>query len=120
MVDTDQCLMEVVEPRIVWIMPMGYKVDEQIHELYTQHLLSKPVNPSKGRFGTFVEKDLQLHSQFKKLEIVKKVIKQIEEYVESIRITKEPDWEARKRAQEFEKPVKVESTGLEASAPNRR
>jgi len=40
MVDTDQCLMEAVEPRIVWIMPMGYEVDEKIIELHIQHLLS--------------------------------------------------------------------------------
>jgi len=34
MVETDQCLMEAVEPRTVWIMPMGYEVDEQIVELH--------------------------------------------------------------------------------------
>jgi len=28
MVETDQCLMEEVEPRTIWIMPMGYEFDE--------------------------------------------------------------------------------------------
>lgn len=36
MVDTDQCLMEAVKPQMIWIMPMGYKVDEQILELHTR------------------------------------------------------------------------------------
>lgn len=37
MVDIDQCLMEAVDPIIVWIMPMGYEVEEHILELYAQH-----------------------------------------------------------------------------------
>lgn len=34
MVDIYQCLMEVVEPHIIQIIPMGYEVGEQILELY--------------------------------------------------------------------------------------
>lgn len=44
MVDKDQCHMEAVEPRIVWIMPMGYEVDGNTLDAYAQHLLSKPVD----------------------------------------------------------------------------
>lgn len=65
MVDTDQCLMEVVEPGTSWIMPMGYEVDEQILELYTQHLLSKLVDPSEERFETYAKKSLKLQRQLK-------------------------------------------------------
>lgn len=61
MVDTNQYLMEVVDPQISWIMPMRYEVDEKILELYAQHLLCKPVDPSEERFSTYVEKSLMLH-----------------------------------------------------------
>jgi len=54
MVDNDQCLMEAVEPRIVWIRPMGYEVDEKILELHIQHLLSQPKDPKAERFGTYL------------------------------------------------------------------
>lgn len=58
MVEIDQCLMEVVETRTAQIMPMGYEVEEQILEMYSQHLLSKSVDTSEERFDTFFEKDL--------------------------------------------------------------
>lgn len=71
------------------IIPMGYEVDEEILELYAQHLLSKPIDPSEERFGTFTEKDLKLHKEFKKPKIQKKVRREVEAYVESIGISKE-------------------------------
>lgn len=55
MVEVDQCLMEAVKPRTICIMPMGYEVEEQILEMYAQHLLSKSIDTSKERFGTFFE-----------------------------------------------------------------
>lgn len=61
MVDIDQCLMEVVEIRTSWILPMGYEVEEKILELYAQHLLSKLVDPNELRFVTYKEKSLKLH-----------------------------------------------------------
>lgn len=64
MIDKDQCLMEVVEPQIVWMMPMGYELDYVTLEAYAQHLLSQPLDPKEGKFGTFKEKDLSLHMQF--------------------------------------------------------
>lgn len=53
--------MEAVEPRTIRIIPMGYEVDAQILDMYAHHLLRKPLDTSKERFSTFVEKDLQLH-----------------------------------------------------------
>lgn len=50
--------MEVVEPMKIWIMPMGYEVDAKILEMYAQNLLSKPIDTSYERFGTFAKKDL--------------------------------------------------------------
>lgn len=70
MVDIDQCLVEALEPRIVWMMPKGYEVDAEILEIYAQHLLCKLIDASKERFGTSTEKDLQLHSQFNRSKIV--------------------------------------------------
>ncbi|XP_059068609.1 uncharacterized protein LOC131859095 [Cryptomeria japonica] len=46
--------------------------EELERQICAQHLLRKPVEPSKERFGTFAKKDLQLYSQFKKPKIVKK------------------------------------------------
>jgi len=71
MVDTDQCLMEEVEPRIVWIMPMGYEVDEKILELHVQHLLSQPKDPEAKRFGTFKELSVKIHVELRQPEIKK-------------------------------------------------
>lgn len=64
MVDKDQCLMEVIEPRIVWILSMGYEVDAVTLDVYAQHLLSQLVDGKEVRFGTFNEKDLRLHHKF--------------------------------------------------------
>lgn len=66
MVDIDQCLMETIEPSTIWIMPMGYEVDEKILEPHAQHLLRKLVDPLQERFGTYVEKSLKLHKKLKK------------------------------------------------------
>lgn len=42
MVDIDQCHMEATNPRKNWIMPMGYKVDENVLKMYAKHLLNSP------------------------------------------------------------------------------
>ncbi|XP_059067460.1 uncharacterized protein LOC131030201 [Cryptomeria japonica] len=51
---------------------MGYEVEERIIELYAQHLLRKLVDAIEERFGTYVEKSLDLHAKFKKPKIQKK------------------------------------------------
>lgn len=53
MVNIDECLMKVVEPRTSWIIPIGYEVEEKILELYAQHLLGKPMDPNEEIFGTY-------------------------------------------------------------------
>lgn len=40
---------------------MGYEVEEQILEVYDQHLLSQLVDPNEERFKTYKEKSLNLH-----------------------------------------------------------
>lgn len=52
MVDTHHWLMEVVEPRTTWILPMGYEVEIHILDAYTQYLSRKLVDTSKELFGT--------------------------------------------------------------------
>lgn len=39
MVNKDECMMEAVHPRIIWIIPMGYEVDEATLDAYAQNLL---------------------------------------------------------------------------------
>lgn len=89
MVDKDQCHMEAVEPRIVWIMPMGYEVDGNTLDAYAQHLLRKPFDGKEERFGTYKEKNLDLHKKFIELGRKRKVIQEVEELAEQMGITKE-------------------------------
>lgn len=48
MVDKDQYLMEVVEPRTMWILPIGYEVDASTLDVYAQHMLSQLVDEKEG------------------------------------------------------------------------
>ncbi|XP_059078088.1 uncharacterized protein LOC131876662 [Cryptomeria japonica] len=89
--------METFEPRIVWILPMGYEVDEITLDTYAQHLLSKLVDENKERFGTFKEKDLSLHKQFTKCGRKRKVRKEVEQLAEQMGITKEVVQRAREK-----------------------
>lgn len=59
--DNDQ---QYPTPRKVWSLSMGYDVDAQTLEVYSQHLLRKPVDSNEPRFGTFKEKDMELHEKF--------------------------------------------------------
>lgn len=68
---------------------MGYEVQEQNLDIYTQHLFSKMVDPNKETFGIYKEKSLKLHQEFNKLVIEKKVRKEVEALVERMGITKE-------------------------------
>lgn len=81
--------MEVVEPRTIWIMPMGYEVDAITLETYAQNLLSQLVDPKKERFGTFKEKDLSLHKQFIDVKRKRKIKKKMKVVVEKKGHTKE-------------------------------
>lgn len=75
MVEIDQCPMEAVEPRTIWIVHMGYEFDVNTFNMYAQHLLSKLVDEKEERFGTFKEKILSLHSQLTKLGMQTRVRK---------------------------------------------
>jgi len=112
MVETDQCLMEAVEPRTVWIMPMGYEVDEQIVELHVQHMLSQPKDPKAERFGTFEELSIKIHVELKELEIKRKVRKEVEHIAQGLGIPKEAldvNWEKRRKAEEEKKEAEKKS-----------
>lgn len=89
MADKNQCHMEAIESRIVWILLMGYEVDELTLETYAQHLLSKPMDEKEERFGTFKEKDLDLHKQFTGIERKRKIRKEVEQLAEKMGITRE-------------------------------
>lgn len=89
MVDKDQCHMEVVEPIIVWIMPMGYEVDATTLDAYSQHFFIQPVDYKEERFKTCQEKDLDLHKKFTRPSRKRKVRKEVEELAEQMGITKE-------------------------------
>lgn len=122
MVDKDQCRMEAVEPRTVWIMLMGYEVDGNTLDAYAQHLLSKQVNEKEERFGTYKEKDLDLHKKFIELTRKRKVRKEVEELVEQMGISKEVVQRAREHnilKEDIMKPKKTKpvSTPPKQSKP---
>lgn len=102
MVDKDQCLMEAVEPRIVWILPMGYEVDAATLDAYAQHMMSQSVDEKEERFGTFKEKDLELHKQFTAPARKRKVSKMAEEVVVQMRYTLEAVKQAREKHAQME------------------
>lgn len=121
MIYIDQCPMEAVETRTSWIMPMGYEVEKKILELNAQHLLNNSMDAFEERFGTYAEKRLKLHSQFKKLKLVRKARKEVKAYVESIGITKEAIREARKRNRLLvEESIKDKKAKPEFFAPKTR
>lgn len=101
--DTDQCLMEVVEPKTVWIMPMGYEVDEKILNMYAQHLLSNPKDTTVERFGTYEELSMKLHVELRKPKINRKVRKEVEQLAENLGLTKEAVRQFRERTEKAER-----------------
>lgn len=64
MVYKDQWHMEAAEPRTTWIMSMGNKLDGNTLDADAHHLLSKLVDVKEERFGTYKEKNLDLHKKF--------------------------------------------------------
>lgn len=63
MVNKDECMMETIHPRTVWIMPMGYEVDEATLDPYAQHLLKAPVDEKEEKIGIAQEKGLKVHQE---------------------------------------------------------
>lgn len=86
MMDKDQCHMEAIKPRTIWIMPMGYEVDGNTLDVYAQHPLSKLVDKEEERFNIYNKKDLDLHNKFTKPERKRKVRKEVEELAEQMGI----------------------------------
>ncbi|XP_059073482.1 uncharacterized protein LOC131874225 [Cryptomeria japonica] len=97
LVDTDTCQMEAVDPRITWVMPMGYKVEKDILVAYAEHLLAQPVDTTAKRFRTYKEKSIEVHSELSRLVISKKVRKEVEKFSEQQGFTKEAIAEAREK-----------------------
>ncbi|XP_059067226.1 uncharacterized protein LOC131858157 [Cryptomeria japonica] len=111
MVDTDTCMMEVVDPNTTWVMPMGCEVKADLLVAYADHLLTQMVDTTTERFGTYKEKSLQVHSELNKSVIAKKVRKGVEAFAEQQGFTKEFIVEARERhaAQQIEKRKKQQA-----------
>ncbi|XP_059070961.1 uncharacterized protein LOC131862125 [Cryptomeria japonica] len=72
MIDKDECMMEVVQPRTIWIMPMGYEVEETTLDAYAQHLLQALVDEKEEKFCTAKEKGLKVHQEQRKKELKQK------------------------------------------------
>lgn len=53
MLSKDYYIMEVVEPRTVWIPEMRYEVVEDVTIVLVDHIISNPRYTSKERYGTY-------------------------------------------------------------------
>lgn len=73
MVDKDECMMEVVKPRTIQIMPMGYDFEEAMLDAYEQYLLQSPVDKNEDKFGIAKDKGLKVHQEQVALAIQKKM-----------------------------------------------
>lgn len=82
MVNKDYCIMEVLEPRTIWIPEMGYEISEYVIIGLEDHILCMPRDPKEGRYVTYEEKFSEVHMEKKKKEITKNVEKMKEQVVE--------------------------------------
>lgn len=55
-IQVDKCLMEVVEPRMEEVEPMGYEVMFDMLEGYASTLIASPLDPKAKRTGTYLER----------------------------------------------------------------
>jgi hypothetical protein len=60
LVSTNECLIEVFEPRALRIVPLGYEFDEQTIEGLIEIFLSSPRDPSLPRHETFDKKSTKI------------------------------------------------------------
>lgn len=81
---------------------MGYEVDAQIIERYAKHLLSKLVDTQEPKFGTFKEKDMELHKKFTQPKRIKRVTKMVEVVAEHMSFTKEAIKKAKEKKTQME------------------
>lgn len=113
MVNKDECLMEAIQPQAVWIIPMGYEVDEATLEAYSQHLLNSLEDTKEERFRTYKEKSMELHSKFTKPTRKRKV----ENIVEDILVEEGHPREKVKATRAKKDAVEKEKKQNPASAP---
>ncbi|XP_057868374.1 uncharacterized protein LOC131075547 [Cryptomeria japonica] len=81
---------------------MGYEVDVQTIESYAQHLLTKLDDPQEPKFGTFKEKDMELHKKFTQPERKRKVTKMVEAVAEKMGFTRESIKKAKEKKAQME------------------
>lgn len=123
MVDIDQCHMEAVDPRTVWIMLMGYEVDENILRMYVENLLNSPLDPNKEIFGTYAKKSLQVHLELRKPVSIRRVRKETKILAEEMGLLVEKLKEIRRQRDEAEatnEKEKETTFGLGTSTLNTR
>lgn len=79
MVHKDECLMEKIQSQTVWIIPIGYEVEEATLESYAQHLLKFVEDSKEERLDTCKETSMELHSKFTEPTRKRKVAKIVED-----------------------------------------
>lgn len=78
-VSSDECMIEVVEPQSIWILPLGNEIIEDEAEGYVQMLVEIPKDSNKPRIGIYAEKSMEVHLKHKKPIIRKNVEKKLRE-----------------------------------------
>ena len=77
MVETDNTCMEVVEPRVKFIEPMGYEMSAKLIEGYAQIILQSERDTKYPRWGTYDEKVREVYFELHRKETKNKVEKLI-------------------------------------------
>lgn len=63
LVSIDECMMEAMEPRTVWIPALGYEISEQEITSYVDILLRSLKDETKERYMTYEEKYMEVHME---------------------------------------------------------
>lgn len=89
MVETDNTCMEVVEPRVKFIEPIGYEMSAELIKGYAQIILKLEKYIDCPRWGTCEEKMREVHSEIHSNEHKKKVENVIDSILKESGITQE-------------------------------
>lgn len=84
MIEIDFTCMDVVEPRVKFVDPMGYEMSENLKGPYVKIILESDRDKEYPRWGTYEEKMKELYSELYSKENKKKVENEDRSYLERI------------------------------------
>lgn len=85
-VDTDICIIRVVEPRTEWLPPMEDEMNIDATTIQIKGILEKPVDKSSTRYKSFEEVKEKIRIGILILKVVRKTSKMINTLFENLGI----------------------------------